>query len=154
MIELFADVDLSNDAAAYIASGLRALAGCDGFHTNEIALVEEFERGVGIDPTSASDFQSAGGGPLKDDSERELFLSSLQLLALADGRISAREDEWITSVSSDLGIGEARRQELAVQAKQYLLSSLAGVNAFRAQAEAVGKSLGLTDAQIAEVLDS
>ncbi|MCP4869880.1 MAG: hypothetical protein GY898_14310 [Proteobacteria bacterium] len=153
MIELFADVDLSQDAAAYIASGLRALADCDGLHNNELALVEEFERGVGIDPTNGGDFAAAGGGPLSSDKERELFLSSLQLLALADGRISDREDEWINAVCSDLGITGDRKDELAVQAKQYLLGSLAGVSAFRPQAEAVGHQLGLTDTQISAVLD-
>lgn len=154
MIELFADLDLSKDAASYIASGLRALAGCDGLHNNELALVEEFERGIGIDPTDAGDFSSGGGGPLATEKERELFLSSLQLLALADGRISDREDEWINDVSADLGISQDRREALAVQAKQYLLGSLAGVKAFRPQAEAVGRQLGLTDEQISAVLDA
>jgi len=153
MIELFADLDLSKDAAAYIASGLRALAACDGLHNNELALVEEFERGIGIDATDAADFQSAGGGPLASGRERELFLSSLQLLALADGRISSREEAWIDGVCTDLGIAGGRRDELAIQARQYLLSSLAGVSAFREQAEGVGRQLGLTPEQIAEVLD-
>jgi hypothetical protein len=153
MIELFTDLDLSKDAAAYIARGLRALAGCDGLHNNELALVEEFERGLGIDATDGREFASAGGGPLTTSEERELFLSSLQLLALADGRISAREEEWLDDLCTDLGIPGDRKDELAIQAKQYLLSSLAGVSAFRTQAEAVGRQLGLTDEQISSVLD-
>ncbi len=152
MIEFFGEVDLTPDAAAYIAQGLRALADCDGLHTNELALVEEFERGVGISPTDAADFSSAGGGPLSGAGQKELFLSSLQLLALADGRISAREAEWIDGVSADLGIADGRKDELAVQAKKYLLGSLAGVEAFKAQAVEVGRSLGLSDADIADVL--
>lgn len=152
MIEFFGEVDLNPDAAAYIAQGLRALASCDGLHTNELALVEEFERGVGIPPTDGADFASDGGGPLGDTSERELFLSSLQLMALADGRISSREAEWIDRVSSDLGIDADRREVLAVRAKKYLLGSLAGVKAFRDQAEDVGRSLGLSDEDIADAL--
>ncbi len=152
MIEIFADLDLSKDAAAYIAQGLRALAGCDGLHNNELALVEEFERGVGIDPTDADDFASAGGGPLESGEQREIFLRSLQLLALADGGISDREKEWINTVCADLGISGDRRDELAVEAKKYLLSSLKGVRAFRAQAIGVGRSLGLSEADIEEVL--
>ena len=42
--------------------------------------------------------------------------------------------------------------ELAVEAKKYLLSSLKGVRAFRAQAIGVGRSLGLSEADIEEVL--
>ncbi len=139
MLELFKDVELSNEAASWMAQGLRALASCDGLHTSELALVEAFERELGLDPTDPADF-SASANPLTGDTETELFVRSLQLMALADGRISA------------LGVADARRAELAVESKKFLLGSLAGVSAFRAQAEQVGRSLGLSDADIASVL--
>ena len=152
MIELFADLDLSTEAAAYIAQGLRALAACDGTHANEIALVEEFERGLALDPTDGDAFDLAGGGPLTTTQEKELFLRSLQLMALADGRISGREKTWIDDAAGGLGIDDGRKDELAIEAKKFLLGSLSGVNAFYDQAYGVGRSLGLDDAAILEVL--
>ncbi len=152
MLELFAGVDVSQDGAQYIARGLRALADCDGLHNNELALVEEFERGLGLSPTDGRDFEAAGGGPLASTRERELFYSSLQLLALADGRVSSREQDWLDSVGAELGIGSERVEVLVVEAKKYLLGSLAGVQAFRAQAVGVGRALGLSEADIDAVL--
>ncbi len=152
MIELFADLDLSKEAAAYIAGGLRALAACDGTHANEIALVEEFERGLGLEAADGDAFELASGGPLATDQEKEIFLRSLQLMALADGRISSREKVWIDDAAGGLGISDGRKDELAVEAKKFLLGSLAGVNAFYEQAYNVGRSLGLDEAAILEVL--
>lgn len=152
MIELFADLALSKEAAAYIAQGLRALAACDGTHANEIALVEEFEQGLDIEPTEGDAFDLADGGPLGSVQEKELFLRSLQLMALADGRISSREKAWIDAAAAGLGIDDGRRDELAVEARKYLLGSLAGVSAFYEQAFGVGRSLGLDEEAIVEVL--
>jgi len=153
MLELFKDVDLTQEAAAWMAQGLRALASCDGLHTSELALVEAFERELGIDPTDPADF-NATVSPLTGATEAELFVRSLQLMALADGRISAREEEWIAGVSGNLGVDAGRRAELAIESKKYLLSSLAGVSAFRDQAEGIGRSLGLSPEDIASVLDA
>jgi hypothetical protein len=152
MLELFADLDLSTDAAAYIAQGLRSLAACDGTHANEIALVEEFERGLNLEPGDGDAFELADGGPLTTLAERELFMRSLQLMALADGRISTREKVWIDEAAGELGINDERKDELAVEARKFLLGSLAGVKAFYKQAFGVGLSLGLAEADIVEIL--
>jgi hypothetical protein len=151
MIQLFEHLEISAESAAWIASGLRALASCDGFHTAELALVEEFERGLGIEASSRGDFD-ARTSPLQSTEEREVFVCSLQLMSLADGRQSSREEEWIVRTSECLGVSEARRLELEVDAKKFLLSSLSGVTTFRAQAVSIGQSLGLSDAVIDEVL--
>ena len=151
MIQLFEHLDISAESAAWIASGLRALASCDGFHTAELALVEEFERSLGIAKSNDDEFD-AGTSPLQSTEEREVFVCSLQLMSLADGRKSSREEEWIIGVCADLGVAEARRLELEIDAKKFLLSSLAGVTTFRAQAVSIGQSLGLSDEAIDEVL--
>lgn len=153
MRDLLTDTDITPSAAAFMANGLRALAHLDGIHTSELALVEEFERSMGIPAGDAKKFDTADVGPL-DDAQREAFLRTLQLMALADGRVSARESEWIGRVASEFGVSAERQAELAVEARKYMLSSLAGVTAFREQAVAVGRSLGLSDAQIEDVLGS
>ncbi len=151
MQELKSDVALSQEAARYIAQGLRALAYLDGLHTSELALVEAFERAYELPPTDGKDFDPAGGGPLAGD-EKEVFLRTLQLMALADGRISGSEASWIERVSEQLEIDAARCKELERDAKMQMLSSLSGVTAFREQAVGVGRSLGLSDADIDDVL--
>jgi hypothetical protein len=152
MRELLNDTDLAPDAAAFMSHGLRALAHLDGIHTSELALVEEFERSMGIPAGDHRKFDPAGGGPLADSAQKEAFYRTLQLMALADGRVSAREDTWIENVAGELGIAADRQKTLAVDARKYMLSSLAGVTAFREQAVAVGRSLGLSDEQIQDVL--
>jgi uncharacterized membrane protein YebE (DUF533 family) len=152
MLAVSSEVPLSQDAAVYIARGLRALAGVDGLHPAELALVESFEQDLGLEPTSASQFQSQGGGPLTDSAQRELFVRSMFLMALADGRISAYEGAWIERVATEIGVPAERQRTLATDAKKFLLSSLAGVRAFRAQAMEVGRGLGLSEEDIAAVL--
>ena len=84
--------------------------------------------------------------------QRELFLRSLVLLALADGSISDPEDQMIRAVAADLGLSDDNLTGITVEAKQWLLGSLRGVQAFREQAVRVGKGLGLSDAQIEAAL--
>ena len=151
MIQLFEHLEITKESAAWMASGLRALASCDGFHTAELALVDEFERSLGIEPTDGTTFDTRNS-PLESDEEREVFIRSLQLMALADGRRSGREDEWLEQVCGCLGISEDRRAELETDAKKFLLSSLSGVTTFREQAVSVGRTLGLSDEDIDEVL--
>jgi hypothetical protein len=152
VIELFADLNLSEEASTYIARGLRALADVDGLSNSELALVEQFEREAGIGPTSGRDFDVAGGGPLKSAKEREAFLSSLLLMSLADGRVSAREEEMIDALARELGVPSERQLELDRGARKFLLRHFAGVQVFRDQAVSIGRSLGLTPEEIAQVL--
>ena len=153
MIELFADLNLSEEASTYIARGLRALAGIDGLSNSELALVEQFEREAGIGATAGRDFSSEGGGPLETPEEKEAFLSSMLLMSLADGRVSAREEEMITELAAELGVPTARQIQLDRDARKYLLRHFAGVQVFRDQAVSIGRSLGLTPEEIASVLD-
>lgn len=152
MQELLTDTELDPAAAAFMSHGLRALAHIDGLHTSELALVEEFEHAMGIPPGDARKFDMQGGAVLPQSEQKEAFFRTLQLMALADGRVSAREREWMAKVGGELGISEERQDVLAVDARKYMLSSLAGVTAFREQAVAVGQSLGLSTEQIDEVL--
>jgi len=152
VIELFADLNLSEEASTYIARGLRALADVDGLSNSELALVEQFEREVGVGATSGRDFEIAGGGPLEGTGQKEAFLSSLLLMSLADGRVSAREEEMIDTIARELGIEASRQLELDRGARKFLLRHFAGVQVFRDQAVSIGRSLGLTPEEIASVL--
>ncbi|MCO4773239.1 MAG: TerB family tellurite resistance protein [Deltaproteobacteria bacterium] len=151
MRELFSDVDINETEAAWIAQGMRALAACDGLAAAELALVEQFEHELGIGSTATDDFDPAAS-PLRGDGQKGVFVRTLVLLAHVDGRVSSRELEFMDDVCSRLGVSGDDRAALEVDAKSFLLSSLSGVEHYRAQAEAVGRKLGLTDEQIAAAL--
>ena len=151
MRELLFDVDINESEAAWIAQGMRALAACDGLAAAELALVEQFEQELGIGSTATDGFDPTAS-PLRGVGQQSVFVRTLILLAHVDGRVSARETDFIDDVCRRLGIDEDQREELEIDAKKYLLSSLAGVEHFRAQAESVGRKLGLTDDQIAAAL--
>ncbi len=151
MRELFEDVEINETEAAWIAQGMRALAACDGLSSAELALVEQFEQEVGIASTANDEFDPTAS-PLRGADQEGVFVRTLVLLAHVDGRVSARELDFIEDVCERLGVDGGRREALEVSAKQFLLSSLAGVEHYRPQAEAVGRRLGLDDAQIAAAL--
>ncbi len=145
------DVDINKEEATWIAQGLRALAHVDGLDAAELALIEDFERQLQI-PSTATDSFDAAGSPLRGDSQQAVFVRTLVLLSLVDGQSTKREEDFIADICSRLGVDDSTRETLTVDAKKYLLSSLAGVEHYRAQAEAVGQRLGLSSEQIAEVL--
>lgn len=151
MPELVTDVDINQAEAAWIAQGMRALAACDGLSAAELAMVEEFEQEQSVGSTATDDFDLAAS-PLRGEAQTDVFLRTLILLAHVDGRVTSREVAFLDEVCAKLSVSADQRATLEVDAKQFLLSSLAGVERYRAQAEAVGRSLGLTPEQIASAL--
>lgn len=151
MRELFDDVDINKDEAVWIARGLRALANCDGLAAAELAMVENLEQELGVGSTANDQFD-ADASPLRGDAQQAVFVRTLVLLSLVDGHVSARETDFIVDACKRMGLSDARRGELEVDAKKYLLGSLEGVREFRAQAVAVGRRLGLSDAEIDDAL--
>lgn len=151
MRELFTDVDINKNEAIWIAQGLRALAKCDGLAAAELAMVESLERELDIGST-AHDAFDADASPLRGDAQQAVFVRTLVLLSLVDGRVSSRETDFIVDACTRMGLSDDRRAELEVDAKMYLLSTLEGVRHFRDQAIAVGKRLGLSEDQIERVL--
>jgi len=151
MRDLFPDADINETEAAWIAQGMRALAACDGLSAAELAMVEQYETELGIGSTATDDFD-ADASPLRGADQKQVFVGTLLLLALVDGRVSSREVTFIDGVCEKLGVAPEKRAELEVNAKKFLLSSLAGVEHYRGQAESVGQKLGLTAQQIADVL--
>ncbi len=151
MLELFEDVDINRSEAVWIAQGLRALANCDGLAAGELAMVENLERELDIESTANDDFD-ADASPLRGEPQQAVFVRTLVLLSLVDGHVSGRETDFIVDACQRMGLSEERRAELEIDAKKYLLGSLEGVRQYREQAVAVGKRLGLSEAEIDEVL--
>lgn len=150
MEPLFRTTDLDQETASFIAAGLRELARADGTHPAELALIEEFERGLEPAPVT---FDLDGDHPLTTPELRELFLRTSILLALADGQISEVEGERIGRWASKLQVDVAALAELYRQVKRTMLSHFSDNTLFREQAEEIGRSLGLDEDDILTTLE-
>ena len=150
MRELFSEVELDRETASFIAAGLRELAAVDGVHQAELALIQEFERGVGV---VSIPFDLTGDHPLKTAQTRELFMRSAILLSMADGEISELEGLRLGRYSNQLGIGVERLAELYRDVKVFLLSAFEGADLFRDEAERIGQEMGLEDDDIQTTLN-
>lgn len=148
MLDFFDDVPLSHASIAWIARGLRECAMVDGVHPKEAELIQAFEEAAGLNVEADATLDAGGAAPFTSDAEREAYLRSLLLLCLADGTISEGEAAWVAEEAQTIGVDAVRLFKLDREARMYMLSAFKGVSAFRAEAEGIGRSLGLTDDEI------
>lgn len=128
-------VDLDAKTAAAIAAGMRKVAIADGdeLHPNELSLIEEFEKDI----PSGTDANLA----ISDASVREVYLKSLVMVALADGRISAVEREVIEDLARSVGADNDDVSQAMQSVKREFLAVFSGVTHFRDQVEQVARDL-------------
>ncbi len=134
-------------AAWTIANAMREVANADGDHPNELALITAFEQEL---PPGASDGVALDA--LNNSEAKEVFLKSLVLVAMADGRMSEEEVAVIRGYSSQLGLDEHSLTDVIQQVSVMMLGHFAGVTHFKDQASAIGRALGLDDSTIDRVL--
>lgn len=149
MRQFVAEIEVSQQAAVFIASGLRELAEVDGVHERELALIEAFEDGLVFERVP---FDLRGDHPLVSDDLQDLFMRSAILLALADGAVSELEGDLIGRYATAFGMSPRRLAMLWRDVKCYLLSSFEAADLFRDHAEEIGRDLGLEDAEIHDTL--
>lgn len=129
-------VDLDAKTAAVIAAGMRRVAVADGdeLHPNELSLIEAFESEIPADAEK-------GSSPIWDASVREVYLKSLVMVALADGRISPVEREVIEDLAKSVGADTDDVSQAMQSVKREFLSVFSGVTHFRDQVEQVARDL-------------
>ena len=92
MLDLLKPVEISEQEAITIASGMRAMALADGEeHESELAMIDQFLEG-----TSHSG-QDVDLGNLGSEELQGHFLKSLALVALADGAVKEEEKALLRS---------------------------------------------------------
>ncbi len=141
--------ELDARAAWTIATAMREVANADGEHPNELALITAFEMEL---PEGAGDGVALEA--LDTDEAKEVFLKSLVLVALADGRMSEEEVQVIRSYSTRLGLAEHVLTDIIQQVSVMMLGHFAGLKHFRDQAQAIGRALGLDESTIDRVLST
>jgi len=144
MIDWFeSPVPIDAESAAIIARGMRIVAGADGhLHPRELSLIASFESALpeGGEPS----------GILRDEvSIRQVYVRSLVMLALADGRISEVEREAIGELCARQGIAADSVEAEILVVKRRFLSVFRGVSVFRDSVVRVARELGLPDDEVA-----
>lgn len=136
-MELNPAPDLDANTAAVIAAGMRRVALADGdvMHPNELSLIEQFEKDIpeGTEPNAT----------IRDASVRNVYLKSLVMVALADGRISEIENEVIADLARAVGADDDDLSVVTESVKREFLAIFSGVTHFRDQVQALAKELGV-----------
>ena len=141
-------IELDAGAARTIAAGMREVAMADGMQEDEAALIDAFEASLPAGPPS---------GPvnlqdLRTDHAKAAFVQSLVLVAYADGKVSEAEQMIIRRYALQLGFDEDSLARVWTDVAVDLLSTFSAVTVFRSDIEAVGRSMGLGDADVARAL--
>ncbi len=136
-MELNPAPDLDANTAAVIAAGMRRVALADGdvMHPNELSLIEQFEKDIpeGTKPIAT----------IRDASVRNVYLKSLVMVALADGRISETENEVIADLAKAVGADDEDLTTVTKAVKREFLAIFSGVTHFRDQVQALAEELGV-----------
>ncbi|MCB9670386.1 MAG: hypothetical protein H6736_19085 [Alphaproteobacteria bacterium] len=131
-------VDLDARTAAVIAAGMRRVATADGeaLHPNELSLIEDFEKDIppGTQPTAT----------IGDAAIRSIYLKSLVMVALADGRISEEEKDVIMDLAQSVGADRGDVDQATEDVKREFISIFKGVTHFRDQVETLAAELGIS----------
>lgn len=136
------DVELDAAQAAFIAKGMRQVATADGVVLDrELALIAAFEAEL---PDPAPE----GRPDLSGDDVREVYLRSLILVALADGRVGESEYASIVELAEGIGIPKEHVDTAVLAVKRRFLQVFAGVNIFRDAVVQVADDLGLPPSEL------
>ena len=129
-----------------IAAAMREVAQVDGMHEAEADLINRFVSDL---PPSSGSIDLA---VINTDSLRALYVKSMILVAFADGALTDLERGLIAEKSATIGFDGSALPEAYREVAKGLLGNFSGVRQFRNQAVEIGRSLGLSEPDIEEVL--
>ena len=149
MIDFINDIDVSDAASITFASAMKKMASADGeVHPAEEEMIVSFLRDAQAAlPNVKEDLSTIDTPELKS-----AFLKTLALVALVDGVLRKPELSLMQEYIDQLGYGQSAASVFEDVGK-VVLNQFRGVVAFRDQAEEIGRSFGLSESAIAEVLD-
>lgn len=139
-------VDVDGPQGHAIAAAMREIAAVDGIHEAEAELIRRFEKDL---PPLTGEVDSA---VINTDELRHAYVKSMVLVALSDGSVSALERELVAKKSAAVGIDNHQLSDVYTEVARSLLSAFSGVQIYRQQAVEIGRSLGLGDSDIEDVL--
>lgn len=135
-------VNLSDEAAAVLAAGMREVALADGdMHQQELALIATFG---GSDTGNVQDAPTV----LTNSEVRAAYVRSLIMVALADGEISSSEQAKIRELAGAVGVGDSDVDAFVLDVKRFFLSAFSEVRVFRDAVVNIASDLGLPETEI------
>jgi hypothetical protein len=122
---------------------MRIVASADGhLHPRELALIASFE-------SELPERSGALGSLSEDPALRQVYVRSLVMLALADGRMSDVEREVIGELCDRQEISAEDVEAEILVVKRRFLSVFRGVSVFRDSVVRVARELGLPEDEVA-----
>ena len=147
MNDLMADLaDVDGPQGHAIAAAMREVAQVDGLHPAEADLLSRFEGG--LPPLEGPVDISV----IDTEELRTAYAKSMVIVAFADGQLTDLERELVAKKSNEVGVDEAQLAGLYKEVARSLLATFSGIQIYREQAVEIGRSLGLDDASIEDVL--
>ena len=139
-------VDVDGPQGHAIAAAMREVAEVDGMHEAEAELIRQFTSGL---PPQDGDVDPS---VINSDELRHAYVKSMVLVAYADGALTDLEQALVAEKSVSIGFNTAELPGVYTEVAKGLLSTFASVQLYRDQAVEIGRSLGLSDADIQSVL--
>ncbi|MEC8276193.1 MAG: hypothetical protein VXZ96_14595 [Myxococcota bacterium] len=145
------DGNIELDAAQLtsIAAAMKEMSAVDGeIHPEELAMINQLTEGFEV-----SDNTDVDVSLFQNVQQKDIFLKSVALVALADGKVLAEEKALLEKFSSQLGLDAGYGQSIMTEVGIALLSYFRGVTVTRSKMEDIGRQLGLGEPEIAQALD-
>lgn len=143
------DIELDSAQLTSIAAAMKEMSAVDGeIHPDELAMINQLTEGFDVADSAEVDVSLFG-----NLQQKEIFLKSVALIALADGKILSEETALLEKYSVDLGLDSGHGAAIMTEVGKALLSYFRGVTVTRPKMEEIGRQLGLSDEAIAQALD-
>ncbi|MFN3197652.1 MAG: hypothetical protein ACE366_04425 [Bradymonadia bacterium] len=149
--EFYESLQLTDAQTRLIGRGLLTLAGADGEHPAEVALIADF---CGLEDADTSEQLEAlrqkgfdlaeAASALKGAQVEEAFFISCFLLIYADGEFSVEERVRITEFAEAFGVDDGRLEAMHTKARLFLLQTLADNLRNIDLVKQLGAEMGLT----------
>ena len=149
MLDFFEGLDISDAASVTFANAMKKMAEADGeVHPAEQEMIDAFLKEAASEKPDLNEDLST----LDTPEVKKAFLRTLALVAMVDGEKKSQEVDLMNDYVSKLGHPQSAEMVFEEVGKG-ILSKFKGVVAFRDQAEEIGRSFGLSESAISEVLD-
>ena len=145
------DGNIELDAAQLtsIAAAMKEMSAVDGeIHPEELAMINQLTEGFEV-----SDNTDVDVSLFQNVQQKDIFLKSVALVALADGKVLAEEKALLEKFSAQVGLDAGYGQSIMTEVGIALLSYFRGVTVTRSKMEDIGRQLGLGEPEIAQALD-
>lgn len=157
MKDQFEHLNMSQAQTEWFCRGLVDLAHADGLHETELEVIEEFCRSsqldnVDLEAMAEQGFDIAAAAAALTGDARDAFFTTCFILAYADGQLSTIEADRLEAYANTFSYEASKFEEAHVNARMFLISSLAAEIKNHVLLAEIGRGFGLSEEQVATAL--